>query len=435
MSFRDRVTFSMVASGERQHKDRVCRLKKYQTGVLPIAAVYGGNASGKTNFFTALSFAKRLVVRGTLPGERIGVEPFRLAEGMTGKPSRFLFELLIDELIYEFSFAVTAEAIQEEKLVVINSASEKVLYHRRRGKVDFDASLAKDTFLQFAFKGTRDNQLFLTNAVSQKVDRFQSIYDWFADTLELLGPDSRFGPFEHFFDEEHPLYSTMNAILRKLDTGIARLGGQVLPLESLPVSEHMKARLHREVKDSVRVRGFDGNCFLVTQKNGELVAKKLVTWHTNTDGHGVPFEMSQESDGSRRVIDLLPAFLELSTKAARKVYVIDELDRSLHTLLARSLLEFYLANCSRETRTQLLLTTHDVQLMDQELLRRDEMWLAERDTDGSSRLFSFSDYKNVRKDKDIRKSYLQGRLGGTPRIASGDTWLHPGRAGESGEND
>ena len=68
MSFRDRVTFSMVASGERQHKDRVCRLKKYQTGVLPIAAVYGGNASGKTNFFTALSFAKRLVVRGTLPG-------------------------------------------------------------------------------------------------------------------------------------------------------------------------------------------------------------------------------------------------------------------------------------------------------------------------------------------------------------------------------
>ena len=126
--------------------------------------------------------------------------------------------------------------------------------------------------------------------------------------------------------------------------------------------------------------------------------------------------MRQESDGSQRVIDLLPAFLELSAAQSKKVYVIDEVDRSLHTLLIRRLLEGYLALCSQNSRSQLLFTTHNVLLMDQDLLRRDEMWIAERNPEGVSSLLSFSEYKDVRYDKDIRKSYLQGRLGGVPRI-------------------
>lgn len=113
--------------------------------------------------------------------------------------------------------------------------------------------------------------------------------------------------------------------------------------------------------------------------------------------------------------------------------MIDEIDRSLHTLLTRSLLEVYLSCCSTETRSQLLLTTHDVLLMDQQLLRRDEMWVTERDTEGVSNLFSFSEYKDIRYDKDIRKSYLQGRLGGIPRILLGSTVLNTCSAKESEE--
>ncbi|NCO51304.1 MAG: ATP-binding protein, partial [Deltaproteobacteria bacterium] len=123
MSFRNQVTFSMVASRERQHGDRVPKLGKYQTRVLPVAAIYGGNASGKTNFFKALSFAKALVVKGTQPDSLIPVEVFRLDAKGAEQPSRFAFELLIDEIIYEFSFAVTRKAILEEKLVVITSTS------------------------------------------------------------------------------------------------------------------------------------------------------------------------------------------------------------------------------------------------------------------------------------------------------------------------
>lgn len=421
MSFRSRVTFSMVASRERQHGDRVPKLGKYQTRVLPVAAIYGGNASGKTNFFKALSFAKALVVKGTQPDSLIPVEPFRLDAKGAEQPSRFGFELLIDEIIYEFSFAVTRKAILEEKLVVITSTSEKVLYDRREGMPNFDDSLTKDQFLQFAFKGTRDNQLFLTNSVSQKVDNFRPVYDWFKDTLELVAPDSRFEPFEQFLDEGHPLYSTMNEMLPQLDTGIAHLGGEDIPFENIPLPEPLKNKLQEDVKEGMTVRLLTepiNERFVVTRKGGELIAKKLVTYHPKADGTEAKFEIRQESDGSQRVIDLLPAFLELSAQVSKKVYVIDDLDRGLHTLLTRRLIEFYLKGCSRDTRSQLLLSTHDVLLMDQQLLRRDEMWVAERDPTGASNLLSFSEYRDVRYDKDIRKSYLQGRLGGIPRLSA-----------------
>lgn len=421
MSFRDATTFSMVASRERQHKDRLPTLGKYNTRILPVAAIYGGNASGKTNFFKALSFAKMLVVKGTQPDSHLAVEGFRLDNASIDRPSHFAFELLIDETLYEFAFSVNRKAVLDERLVIITRTSERVLYSRLGNTIDFDETLKKDQFLQFAFKGTRDNQLFLTNSVSQRVDNFRPIYDWFKDTLELVAPDSRFEPFEQFLDDGHPRYATMNERLSQLDTGIAHLGGEEIAFENIPLPEPIKMMLQEDVKEGMTIRLMpDKNeRFIFTRKNGELIAKKLVAYHPKTDGTEAKFDIRQESDGSQRVIDLLPVFLELATPSSKKVYVIDEVDRSLHTLLTRRLLEAYLASCTADTRSQLLLTTHDVLLMDQQLLRRDEMWVAERKPTGASTLVSFAEYKDVRYDKDICKSYLQGRLGGIPRILLG----------------
>lgn len=420
MSFQNRATFSLIASRERQHGEHVPKIDKFKLGILPIAAVYGGNASGKTNLFKALHFAKGLVVKGTQPYSMIAVDTFRLGDSQKiDQPAHFEFELLIDDTIYAYSFAVTHKAVLEEKLVHISGNKEKTLYHRIAGEPHFDASLRKDQSLEFAFKGTRDNQLFLTNSVSQKVDVFKPVYDWFMNTLELIAPDTRFGLFEQFLDESHPSYSTMNGMLAQLDTGITHLGGEEITFENLPLSEPAKMKLREELAEGATVRVMAdpmNERFVVTRKNGELMSKKLVAYHMGADGKKTKFEMKQESDGSQRVIDLLPAFLELSEINSKKVYVIDEVDRSLHTLLIRRLLETYLAKCSKDSRAQLLFTTHNVLLMDQDLLRRDEMWITERNAQGASSLMSFSEYKDVRYDKDIRKSYLQGRLGGIPRI-------------------
>ena len=420
MSFQTKATFSLIASRERQHGERVPKVDKPKLGILPIAAVYGGNASGKTNLFKALHFAKGLIVKGTQPYSLIAVDTFRLGNAQKmEQPACFEFELLINETIYAFSFSVNRKAVLEEKLVHISGNSEKILYHRVGEEPNFDSSLKEDPSLHFAFKGTRDNQLFLTNSVSQKIDVFRPVYDWFKDTLELIAPDSRFELFEQFLDEGHPLYATMNKMLSQLDTGISHLGSEEILFDNLPLPEQIKMKLREELAEDSTVRLLAepiNERFVVTRKNGELISKKLVSYHLNCDGLQTKFDIRQESDGSQRVIDLLPAFLELSASLSKKVYVIDEVDRSLHTLLIKRLLEYYLSTCSCDSRSQLLFTTHNVLLMDQDLLRRDEMWISERDAKGVSSLLSFSEYKDVRYDKDIRKSYLQGRLGGIPRI-------------------
>jgi len=419
MSFKGKTSFSMVATKERQHGERIPKVDKYQTRILPVAAIYGGNASGKTNLFKALNFAKYLIVKGTQPDSLIRVEPFRLDATGTELPTRLGFEILVDDTIFAYSFTFSRKTVLEEKLVLISSTSEKVLFDRRGDKPNFNKSLQDDRFLEFAFRGTRDNQLFLTNSVSQKVENFRPVYNWFKESLELIGPDSRFEPFEQFLDEGNPLYSTMNDVLQKLDTGIIHLGSEVVPLENVPLNSALKTRIQEEVKEGMTVRLMSepmNERYIIRRTNGELVAKKLVAFHPKSDGTEVRFEIKDEADGSQRVIDLLPAFLDISITNAKKVFVIDEVDRSLHTILTRQLLEIYLASCSPESRAQLLITTHDVLLMDQDLFRRDEMWVTERDSSGISTMVSFSEFKDVRYDKDIRKSYLQGRLGGIPRI-------------------
>ena len=419
MSFRDPVSFTMVASRERQHGIRVPKVAKYQTRILPVAAIYGGNASGKTNFFKALNFVKKLVINGTNPDSQILVDPFRLDSTFLEKPSRFRLELLIDEIIYEFSFAVTSKTVVEEKLVQITSTTEKTLYNRQGDEPNFHSSLKKDKFLHFAFNGTRDNQLFLTNSVSQKVNNFRPVFDWFKDRLVLIAPDTRFAQIERFLDKNHPLFNSMNEKLSKLDTGISHMGGEEIPFDDIRFSGNLKSDLQEDIKEGMFARVISpvsNKWLLIKREAGELVATKPVTFHKSNYGTNVKFDIDQESDGTQRLIHLLPALLEVSPSSSKQVYVIDEVDRSLHTLLLRQLIEDYLMNCSTDSRSQLLITIHDVLLMDQDLFRRDEMWVAERNHKGCSELFSLSDYKDIRYDKDVRKSYLQGRFGGIPRI-------------------
>lgn len=426
MSFRDKTEFSMVASKEQHHGERLAKLSKYRIRALPAAVIYGGNASGKTSLFLAIAFAKQFIIRGSQPEALIATEPFQLDGIYRKQPSRFTFEIHIDDEIYKYSFSVITTRVTDEKLTRINSNSEKVLYHRTMNNPDpyFHSSI-ENKRLQFAFEGTRENQLFLTNSVSQKCDEFKPIYDWFSQTLVLVAPDTRFESFEHFVTEGSPLYEMMNTILPNLDTGISKLSGEEISLDLINLPELIKQDLKERVKNgmSVKVNSVDEK-FIISRKNDKLSVKKLYTYHKDSDGKKVRFEMKQESDGSKRIIDLLPAFLSLMETKIPKVFIIDEIDRSLHSLLIQQLLEIFLASCSNKTRKQLLFTTHDLMLMNQDYFRRDEIWITQRRKDGSSELISFAEYDNIRNDKDIRKSYLQGRMGGIPNIIAEQNLIH-----------
>ncbi len=417
MSFKNEVSFSMIASRERQHRERVPKLTKYRNKVLPVSVLYGGNASGKSNFFNALSFARDLVVEGTNPDGLIPVNPFLLRDNSEELPTKFSFLILAEETIYEFSFEMNKEAIIMEKLVELTKTSGKLLYHRKGSKIKLNNSFQKKQFLNFVAEGTRANQLFLTNSISQSVEHFRPIYDWFKYGLVLISPNAHYYRVEDFFSEGK-LLDSANEVLPHIDIGISRLGGEDIPFTSLPFPDEVRKNIGDQVlksKSPLRINMQDDRIF-VSHKNGELISKRLVTYHTKEDGAEEKFELHQESDGTKRIIDLIPAFFDILHPNSRHVVVIDEIDRSLHTLLVRYLLENYLNRSTQESRSQLLMTTHDVQIMDQNIFRRDEMWLAEKDFSGISSLFSLNDFEGVRSDKDIQKSYLQGRFGGVPKV-------------------
>lgn len=444
MSFRDKTTFSTVATSERQHGKRVCKLNKFQTRILPVAVIFGGNASGKTNFCRALRTAQSLIIFGTTNGSSIPVEPFVLNKENTTFPTKFAFQLWIDNLIFKYSFSVTHKEVSEERLSVVNSKSERTLYVRRGTEIDFDDSLRIDSslteLLDFIFKSTWDNQLFLTNIGSHKLaseipDNFKAVHKWFKETLYFITPDIHYEKWS-ILDENERFNNIINRILSKLDTGISRLALEYLPLINIPISDEDKSTLRDRILSNpnksayIKFREIDPlskwenvEHLVVTYEEGELIAKKMSTYHTDANQREVNIGFPRESHGTQRVIELMPSFIDLASQVLSpeiesKLYIIDEIDRSLHSHMTVQLIQMYLDSCSRDSRNQLIFTTHDNSLINQELFRRDEIWFTERYHTGETTLVSLSDYKGVRHDKDIRKSYMDGRLGGVPRIES-----------------
>ncbi|MDR1872823.1 MAG: ATP-binding protein [Deltaproteobacteria bacterium] len=436
LSFRDKVTFSMVATRERRHKERIHDVSfgPNRTKILPISVIFGGNASGKTNFFKALSFAKKFVVQGAQPNNLIPVTPYLFDDQGLARPSFFALTILIDSKIYEFSFSVTQEKVWEEKLVLSLNSRDKELYHRRGQTIEFSEELKKDQSLGIYFKGTRDNLLFLTNSIFQQVEIFKPIYDWFDKTLLMIGPDSRFTLFDKFINENDPFYRIMNDMLSNLDCGIDHLSLADVAFDSLNAPPKALTSIKELVKEGQTYRfrlESTNERIVITRENGQLIAKKLMTSHLKEDGSEIKFNFSQETDGAQRIIDLLPIFIELFRYKSNIVCFIDDFDRSLHTVLLCKLIKGYLSDFNKDTLTQLIFTCHDITLIDQRIFRWDEIWVTERDYDGAAKLIPFSDYKDIRYDKDIRKSYLQGRFGGIPSILFPGSLVNRGGAAES----
>lgn len=417
MSFRDEATLNMVATREEQHFEHIVPIEKYSLKLLPVAAIYGANASGKSNLIKALRFAQLFITDPPKADAPIAIKPFLLSKGSSERPTTFCFQLLIGETVYEYKFSVTAKSVTQEELKQINATSEEILF-RRSATEDFFLSpkVQEKDEQNFAFRGTHDNQLFLTNSVSQRLAEFKPLFDWFDISLIVILPNSRFGQLSDITDDHHPDFKRMIARLHGLDSGIAAFRQVDVSTDStLPTRSFESIAV--DLKEGETLPISPEGVFL-RKESGKVVALRLALVHKSESGDEILFSFSQESDGTRRLFDLLPAFLFLEERKRPRVFVIDELDRSLHSNLTRELLEHYLVRITGSSRSQLIFTTHDTQLMTQDIFRRDEIWITERDQSGTSKLVAFSEFKDVRKDKDIRKSYLQGRMGGVPRIKS-----------------
>ncbi|MDR3750380.1 MAG: ATP-binding protein [Terracidiphilus sp.] len=420
MSFRDEATLNMVATREEQHSDHVAVIQKYGLKLLPVAVIYGANASGKSNLIKALRFAQQFITDPPKADAPIPVKPFLLGRDSTGCATTFRFDLLIGETVYEYRFSLTAKRVMREELKRINATSEVTLFQRGSGGDEFKLSkeVQDEERQHFAFRGTHDNQLYLTNSVSQKLTEFRPVFDWFEKGITVIHPDSRYMGMLEITSDRHPRFKEMTAWLRDLDTGIAAMRQMDVTSEST-FPKGLLTELATNLKEGQALplgMSMNDDGLFLQKKDGKVVVRRLAPVHQSESGKEILFRFADESDGTRRLLDVLPAFLSLEERQRPCVFVIDELDRSLHSNLTRSLLEHYLGQRTDSSQSQLIFTTHDTHLMTQDMFRRDEIWITERDQFGASKLVAFSEFKDVRKDKDIRKSYLQGRMGGVPRI-------------------
>jgi AAA15 family ATPase/GTPase len=433
LSFRDQVEFSALASLERQHRDRIFQSKSLGLNLLPTAAFYGGNGAGKSNLYKALQFAQKIVLRaGVKPEDGIERECFRLDSEYRTAPSHFGFDLLIGKQCLRYEFAVTDSVVVAESLAFLNNDTVKNIFQRERvGDEDnwsadsFKAlKLNKDQneFLGFKTRDTLGNQLFIAALRGRHIPVIEEVGNWFKNRLILLDPRCDFRPVEVGLMQVDAFKAYCIESLDKAGTGIEWLQNQSVPFDSAPIPQEMKDHVMKDLQSSganqmIMIRNpLDRSRFIFLREEGEIKALKLTTLHKDRNGKSVNFELAEESEGTERLIDLLPAFFELSDPSSDKVFFIDELDRSLHTHLTRGLVESFLESRTTESRAQMLFTTHDPLLLDQELLRRDEIWFIDKHEDGHSELTALSDFEGIRADKDIRKNYLIGRFAGVPRM-------------------
>lgn len=435
LSFDSRVEFSMLATKESRHADRLAVSPACSGKVLQAAAIWGGNASGKSNFCKVFDFVQWLVVEGTRGESPISRVPFRLRKGAREEPSAFEFDVLVDvdgegEKLFRYSFAVNSRMVVTERLVELRSHSERLYFERKATDgAEHDFTLAwwdrkgvdtEDRLLaRLVAKGTKPNQLFLHEAMDRNLVVLAPVYRWFREQLVVIQPDDDFLSLAIEEPGRADLRAFTAKLLQQMGTGVMGVEAVEGPASAIGMPPQVQDNMLKsmpEGHEGIILRSPNGGRFSVFRKDGELKTSRIVTMRKSQEGDVVQFELSEESDGTRRLFDLAPALHDLSNGNPRRVYVVDEIDRSLHSMLTRAVLEDYLELCNSQTRCQLISTTHDVLVMDQDLFRRDEMWFINLDEKtGETFLEALSDYQ-ARYDKDVRKAYLAGRFSGIPHI-------------------
>lgn len=421
LSFRDAATLSLLAAEDVEHAPGQLLSGPEGRDVLRCAAIYGANASGKSNLARAIEIAQDLILRGTRSGKPIKRSPFKLDPTRLDAPSRFELEVGAAEHRYSYGFAVTDTEVQAEWLFISEGDSERLLFEREatspagQSTIRIGEALAADAerqqFLRFVAEGTRPNQLFVTEARERNVVELNPFIDAL-QAVTIIWPGAAFGQLAGRLVSDASFRSFVGTLLQEAGTGVEGIDveSSVWTASQLPheiLEAYLSgASLSGEI-GTIRPAGFD-----------KLELLMLQGVHRTQGDQPVKLGLDEESDGTRRLLHLAPAlyFLNLPGKGDRG-YIIDELERSLHPLLTRLFLERFLAPNARGQVGQLIFTTHDTNLLDLSLLSRDSIWFTEKDDRGASTLYSLAEYKADQLEQlgaHLEQGYLQGRFGAIP---------------------
>ncbi len=383
-SIREEQTLSMVAGNDAALPENLIPVVSLKWPLLRQVAIYGPNAAGKSNLLRAIEALRVMVEEsaGLQEGQPLSwLQPHRLDKVTEQQPVTFTLIFQLDGVRHQYDVEATTQRIVHEELTVWPQGRPQRWFSRT---VDADSQQEKWRFGSH-FKGdrhqrnlwqtaTRSNALFLSTAVQLNNDQLKSLFHWITEKLIVvsLGTALNTRQWKNLSISLDRLESTegherMMSVLRAADVGIDRL-------------------------------------FLKENKVG--------TVHKQADGSEVQFDFADESDGTRKLFEFAGVWLlALETGAT---LLVDEIDRSLHPLLARMLVKLF-RHYNNPNNAQLVFTTHDTTLLDTDLLRRDQIWFVEKDKRGATQLFSLLEF-SPRKNEAVERGYLVGRYGAVPLV-------------------
>lgn len=422
-SFKEQQVFSMAAGKQTRHSSHCFTVDGKR--LLKSSFFFGANASGKSNFVRALDFMRRVTLMGT-GAMRYKDRFFRIDPVYREKPGVFQMDFVAEQTVFSYGFAIdylTHEFCAEWLYRIDSSEEETCIFEREQGKqIITDLQLNKKSELRFNIycEDLKADELLLHEVGNKNIDEDSDLYDfivayeWFKNLI-VVYPDSHAYNKNDFFLK--PVFNTDSMIdmLRAFDTGIEEItkGKQLAEKAFSFLPDEAKKEVLNDLeqtmrsKEGVRCKMEMGDYqFEISIENGEIMAEKIMLNHGNP---AELFELSEESDGTKRLFDLIPLY-EFGQKG--KIIIVDELDRSFHSKLTEEYIRRFF-EITKEKPCQLICTTHDLNLMDLRILRQDEIWFVEREKDHSSRIYSLSDYKQ-RFDENILNDYLIGRYGAIP---------------------
>ncbi len=416
----------MVATTLKDHPGHCVAIPGTEKSALKVGLVYGANASGKSNLVKAIQFAQLLIL-GQTSLAQLALNRFRFVKKR--KPASFEFRFLASEQVFVYGFTITQDAVLEEWLDAATESGREVnLYTRSKGDIQIgrlrsfgsEGTSLRKALGALKLLGVRDDQLLLNKIMDLPAAHGGELLDrvvwWFAECLLVVGAESQFTPLVDVLGADDEFRKFCGAFLKNVGTGIDSLSVEKKEIDADKVPKSLLERLQAPKGQDVAITlGAPGVTYALDANDAtRIIRKNLAARHrVNDSDYSISFQ--DESDGTQRCLNLLPALYRLTRES--KVFVVDELDRSLHPLLCHALLKLFLEACPAQCQ-QMIVTTHETHLLDLDLLRRDEIWFMEKDRDQQSRLSSLADWK-TRKDLRIEKGYLNGRFGGIPFI--GDT--------------
>ncbi|MBI2417841.1 MAG: ATP-binding protein [Ignavibacteriales bacterium] len=422
LSYRDETEFNMIAEKLKQHANHVKKIGK--TGLLRTSVLYGANGSGKSNLIKAISIFQEIVKDGKLK-KTVENFKFKLDNTFIDKPIHLEMEITVSQKFYSYGLKISGKTILEEWLYESGGEAGKMLFERTAGsdgKVDikvapkFEKNSKERLLIQLMQENlVKEDELFIGKADYLNIEQLTEVRNWIMKKMVVIFPTTVYKDIAAslLFESSNKIFSET---LCSLDTGIKGLKLKRIEYEQFEKKdqEFFEKELASQLTDDkiVILESYRGSKF-ASKENGQPVIYEVVTAHEDKNGNEVLFDLKDESDGTRRLLDLIPMINLL--KKEDITFIVDEMDRSLHPSLQYE----FISKISKEKDLagQLIFSTHESNLLDMDIFRQDEIWFAEKDKQtGSTKLYSLNEFK-PRYDLDIRKGYLMGRFGAIPFLA------------------